>query len=192
MLTNPTVVGYYSAAEKIVKAILGLLGPVSQAAYPRFTKMASESKAMALQWGQRMLLLMGSMGFILSISIFFGAPLIVRIVLGPEYEPSIMVMRILSGLCFLIGTSNVLGIQIMLPFGKDKAFTSILFGAGLINIALSILLAPIWQESGMAVAVLLSETFVTGVMIIYLQLQKLNPFLGLSQGRVWKEWPRRV
>jgi len=44
MLTNNTVVGYYSAAEKIVKSILGLLDPIAQAAYPRFSKMAAESR----------------------------------------------------------------------------------------------------------------------------------------------------
>jgi len=177
LLTNHTVVGYYSAAEKIVKAVLGLLVPLAQAAYPRFSKMASESKDLALQWGRRMLFLMGGLGLALSITLFVGAPAIVRIVLGPEYEPSIMVMQVLAALPFLIGASNVLGIQLMLPFGKDKPFTSILLSAGLINIALAILFAPIWQEFGMAVAVLLSEAFVTVSMLIYLWLCHINPIM---------------
>jgi PST family polysaccharide transporter len=181
LLTNNTIVGYYSAAEKIVKAVLGLLGPISQAIYPRFSKMASDSKALALHWGQRMLLLMGGLGLILSVSLFVGAPVIVGIVLGPGYEPSVAVMRILAALPLLIGGSNVLGIQLMLPFGRDKAFASILVGAGLINITLAILLAPIWQESGMAAAVLFSEAFVTGTMLIYLSLHQLNP-LGRLPG----------
>jgi PST family polysaccharide transporter len=174
LLTNNSVVGYYSAAEKIVKAMLGLLGPISQATYPRFSKMALESKALALQWGRRMLLLMGGFGFILSIIVFAGAPTIVRIMLGSEYEPSITVMRILAGLCFLIAVSNVLGFQIMIPFGRDKIFTLILFGAGLLNIMFAILLTPIWQESGMAVAVLVSEAFVTGTMMLYLYICRIN------------------
>lgn len=175
LLTNHTVVGYYSAAEKIVRSILGFLGPISQASYPRFSKMASESKTLALQWGRRMLALMGGLGFILSLSIFIFSPRIVRIILGPDYEPSIMVMRILSGLCFFIAISNVLGIQIMLSFKKDKEFTFILFGAAAINIFLAILMTPIWRESGMAIAVLLTETFVTVTMFVYLSLHQLSP-----------------
>lgn len=175
MLTNHSVVGYYSAAEKIVKAVQGLLGPLSQAAYPRFSKMASESKALALQWARRMLVLMGGLGLALSVTLFVGTPVIVGIVLGPEYEPSIMVIRILTVQPLLIGASNVLGVQIMLPFGKDRAFISILLGAGLINIALAILLTPIWKEVGMAAAVLFSEAFVTVSMLIYLKLCHLNP-----------------
>jgi PST family polysaccharide transporter len=175
LLTNDMVVGYYSAAEKIVKAVLGLLGPIAQAAYPKFSKMASESKVLALQWARRMLVVMSSLGLVLSVTLFAGAPLIVRIMLGQEYEHSIMVIRILATLPLLTGASNVFGIQLMLPFGKDKAFTSVLLGAGLINISFAIVLAPIWQEAGMAMAVLLSEAFVTGTMMLYLSVHHLNP-----------------
>lgn len=174
ILTNNSAVGYYSAAEQIVKAIIGLLGPISQATYPRFSRMALEARDLAIQWGQRMLLLMGGLGLILSACVFAGAPIIVRIILGPEYEPSIGVMRILAGLCFLIAASNVLGIQIMIPFGKDRAFACIIFSAGLLNIILAILLAPIWRENGMALAVLFTEAFVTGAMLFYLSRCQIN------------------
>jgi len=167
MLTNHTVVGYYSAAEKIVKSVLGLLGPISQAVYPRFSKLAAESRERALLWGRRVLLLMGGAGLILSVTILLGAGLIVSILLGPHFGPSISVVRILSFLPFLIVLSNVLGIQVMIPFGHDRAFTLILFGAGVLNVSLAVILAPIWREIGMAIAVLLSEIFVTVTMFLY-------------------------
>ena len=169
MLTNHTVVGYYSAAEKLVKSLLGLLSPVSQATYPRFSKLASENRESALLWGRRMLLFMGGAGFVISSAIFVGAPFIVQVMLGSQYGPSVNVMRILAGLPFLIALSNVLGIQMMLPFGKDRVFTLILFSAGLLNIVLAVVFAPLWQASGMALAVLISESFVTASMLITLR-----------------------
>jgi len=181
LTNNHTIVGYYSAAERIVKAILGLLGPISQAVYPRFSKMAAESKDLALQWGKRMLVLMGCIGFFLSFVIFLSSPLIVRLILGSDYIPSIAVMQILAWLCFLIAVSNVLGIQIMLPFGRDKAFTSIIFGAGVINVILAVLLVPTWYELGMALSVLISELFVTAAMFIYLTLNQLNPLKTIAK-----------
>ncbi len=182
MLTNHTVVGYYSAAERIVKSVLRLLGPISQAAYPRLSKLAAESRERALLWGWRMLLLMGSAGFVLSLVILVGANLIVSVLLGPRFGPSIFVMRILALLPFLIALSNVLGIQLMIPFGKDRAFTLILFGAGVLNVSLAIILAPIWHEKGMAIAVLLSEIFVTSTMFLY--VNKVGLFSTSTEGAV--------
>ena len=188
MLTNPTIVGYYSAAEKIISAIKGLWGPITQAAYPRFSKMAVESKTLALQWARRMLVIMGGLGLILSITLFVGAPLIVRLVLGPEYEPSIMVVRILAPLPLLISISNVLGVQIMYPFRLEKAVLAIVFTAGLLNITIAILLASTWLASGMALAVLISEAFVTIGFLFYLQMNNLSP-VGKLQVRENDEKP---
>jgi len=69
MLTNPTVVGYYSAGEKIVKSLIGLLGPMAQAAYPRFAKIAADSKSLALYWSRLMIFIMGGIGLSISILI---------------------------------------------------------------------------------------------------------------------------
>lgn len=161
MLTNHTVVGYYSAAEKIVKSVLGLLGPISQAAYPRFSKMASESRDKALFWMRKMLLLIGGLGSIMTIILFLAAPLIGMIILGHQFQRSIAVVHILSPLVFLIGVNNTLGIQVLFPFNQERWVAIIVFVAGLINIVLAALLAPRFAEQGMAVAVLLAELFVT-------------------------------
>ncbi len=174
MLTNHTIVGYYSAAEKLTKAILGLLGPISQATYPRFSNLASKSKEVVLLWARRMLLLMGSTGCFLSGLVALGAPVIVVALLGSSFTPSIAVMRLLAPTIFLIALSNVLGIQVMLPFGKDKAFTLILLAAGVLNVAGAIVLVPIWQASGMAASVLISELFVTVTMLVYLHARGLS------------------
>lgn len=181
LLTSPAIVGYYSAAERIVKAVVGLLGPISQAAYPRLSRMAGESRDHVVQWGRRMLFLVGSIGIVLTLSLFVGAPVIVAIVLGSGFAGSVAAMRILALLPLLIGVSNVLGIQVMLPCGMDRQFTGILFAAGAINIGLAIIFAPLLQQAGMALAVLLSEGFVTITMFIYLAMQNLNP---LSKGIV--------
>jgi len=182
LLTNYTVVGYYSGAEKIVRAGLGLFGPITSAAYPRFSKLASESKDESLRWARRMAIFMSSLGLVLSVVMLVGAPVIVRMMLGPEYQPSIAVMRILAMLSLPLSVSYVLGIQVILPFGRDKAFTAIPLSAGLINIAIAFLLVPAGGERGMAVAYLLSETFVAATIFIYLWFHHLNPFKEIPEG----------
>ncbi|HHJ51071.1 MAG TPA: flippase, partial [Phaeodactylibacter sp.] len=176
MLTDHTVVGYYSAAEKIVKNVFGLLWPISQAIYPRFSKLAVESKERTLLWGRRTLMVMGGLGLLLTVGIFVGAPIVCAILLGPAFVPSIVVMRVLAPIIFLIALNNVLGIQLMLPLGKDRFFMFILLSAGIINLVLAVLLAPLYQAVGMATAVLVGEFFVTVAMGVYLQMNDLSLF----------------
>jgi O-antigen/teichoic acid export membrane protein len=175
LMANDTVVGYFSAGEKIIRAIVGMLGPLSQALFPKFSRLAEESKARALMWGKRILLAMGGTGLVLSAITFVCAGLIVRVVLGFTYEPSISVVHILALLPFLVAVSSVLGVQLMIPFGREKAVLFLVLGAGCLNVALALLFAPTWKADGMALSVLLAECFVTVVQFAYLWRAKLNP-----------------
>ncbi len=181
LLTNYTAVGYYSGAEKIVLTVLNLLDPVSKAVYPRFSKMASVSTARVLFWGRRLLYAMGTLGIGMTIVLFSTAPFAVDVILGPKYGPAVVVARILSFLPVSSAVGYVLGTELMLPFGMDRYFMCILVGAGVVNIALAAVLAPMWQASGMATAYLVSETFVTGSMFACLSYRRLNPLFYRPQ-----------
>jgi PST family polysaccharide transporter len=175
LLTNSVAVGYYSAAEKIVTSVAGLLGPLSQAVYPRFSRLARESRTRTLQWARRMLALTGTASLLLSIALFVGAPFIVSVVLGPKYGASAAVIAIMSPLPVLLAISNVLGVQLLFPFGHEKKVLSIVLAAGLLNIGLAFLLAPRWHASGMAAAVVISEAVVTLGYFAWAWKSNLNP-----------------
>jgi len=164
---SPTIVGYYSGAEKITKATLGLISPISQAVYPRFSRLVNDSKELFFSWAKKILFIMGGFGLIISFLVFIFAPLAVKIVLGPNFEPAITLIRVLSPLPFIISLSTVFGTQIMLPLGKDKDFTKILFIAGIINFVLVFLLAPRVGALASAIALLCAEVYVTVIMFIY-------------------------
>jgi PST family polysaccharide transporter len=183
MLTNHTVVGYYSAAEKIVRSVLGLLWPIAQAAYPRFSRVAAKSKKRAMKWGRRMLAAMGGISFLLTVGVLWSAPLISGLLLGPGFAPSIAVMRVLAPIIFLIALSNILGVQLMLPLGEDRAFALVLFGAGLLNVVFAILLAPAWGALGMGIAVLVSELFVTAAMFVYLHIDRVSLLTRIGRAK---------
>ncbi len=176
LLANHVAVGYYNAGERIARGVLGVIGPISQAAYPRFSKIAAGSKQRAIFWGGRMLVAMGAVGLIVSVVLFLAAPVLGEYVLGPGYERSVPVIRVLSLVPFLVALSNVLGIQLMVPLRLDRPFLLIVTGAAVVNIGLAILLVPLWLEVGMALAAVLAEVFVTVSMLAVLYRHGLNPF----------------
>ncbi|HOO19553.1 MAG TPA: flippase [Paludibacteraceae bacterium] len=178
LFASNTIVGYYSGAEKIINAVQGLLSPVSQTIYPHISKIASESKERALKFLQKITILIGSSSFFLSLLIFLLAEVVIKILLGGQYLESIKVLRILSFLPFIVGLSNIFGIQTMLTFDYKKAFSNILIIASLINITLAFILVPFFFHIGIAFAVVISETFVTIVMFVYLQRKGIKVLEG--------------
>ncbi len=178
LFTNNTIVGYYSAAEKIVKAVQRLLTPASQTIYPHISKLVKESKERGLQFIQKVTFLIGGISFLLSVSIFIFADLIVKLLLGNQYTESVIVLKILSFLPFIIALSNIFGIQTMLTFNYKEAFSKILVSASIINILLAIVLVPLYQHVGISFAVLISEIFVTVSMFVYLQKKGIKVLEG--------------
>ena len=171
LFTNNTIVGYYSAAEKIIRAVQSLLGPISQTVYPYISKGAVESKEKALNFIRKLVYIIGSGSLFLSLLIFIFATQIVNIILGSQYQQSIVVLRILAFLPFIIGLSNIFGIQTMLNFNFEKAFSNILIFAGIINITLAFIFVPLFKHIGISISVLITEIFITVVMFIYLKLK---------------------
>lgn len=178
LFTNNTILGYYSAAEKIIKAVQGLLAPISQTIYPYISKLIKESKEKGLKFLQKITFLIGGISFILSLILFIFADLVVKLLLGTQYEESIIVLRILAFLPFIIALSNIFGIQTMLTFNYKEAFSKVLITASIINILLAFVLVPLYQHIGISSAVLISEIFVTVSMFLFLQSKGIRILEG--------------
>ena len=167
------VVGYYAAADKIRMAFQGILSPMSQSVFPYVNKMLSESYERFISFNKKLFKIALTIGFVISISLFLFAEPIVNIVLGKEYQSSILVLRIIAWLPLVIFLSNVLGIQRMLPLNKHKSFSLILFFAAVLNLTLAFILVPIYLEIGTSIAVLITETFVTIGFFLFLMKNKI-------------------
>lgn len=170
-------VAYFAGAERVVKALVTFVTePFSRTFMPRLASAAVHTWAHTVEVARRVTLLMGVLGVLLAVALGLGAPAVVGVLLGPEFGGAVPVIRVLAPLVFLIAISNALGVQWMLALRMDRAFTKIVLGAGVVNIASALALAPALGPIGMGVAVLLAETFVSGVMVVYLSARKLSPW----------------
>lgn len=167
------VVGYYAAADKIRMAFQGILSPMSQSVFPYVNKMLSESYDRFISFNKKLFKIALIVGAIISIMLFLFAEPIVNIILGKDYQPSILVLRIIAWLPLIIFLSNVLGIQTMLPMNKQKNFSIILFFAAMISLALLFILVPIYFAIGTAITALATEIFVTLAFFIFVKRNKI-------------------
>lgn len=175
LLTNNTIVGYFSGAQKIIQNINQLISPVTQAIYPYVSKTASNSKNEALNFLRKIVLILGGGNFIGSILIFIFAEWIVDVLLGAGYEQSVLLLRILAFLPFIISLSNIFGIQTMLVFGMKKQFNKVLLSAAIVNTVIVLPMIYFYQAIGVSVSMMITETFVT--LSMYYILRKNIMFL---------------
>jgi len=174
IFTNNTIVGYFAAADKIIQAFKGLMSPVSQAIYPYVSKKVYHSKEDGLKFIKKVSFYVAIFTSLISMFIFIFAEFLVNLLLGAEYQNSIIVLQILALMPFMIGLSNIFGIQTMLNFGREKPFRQIVVAGSIINLILSFILVPLYQHIGSAISVLIVESFITISMFLYLQNSDLK------------------
>ena len=160
LFAGPVIVGYFAAAEKLSRAAFGLLNPIRDAVYPRLSHLAKQGRDAAAPLARLGATVMIGGGLALGVTLFVAAPWLIRLLLGSAFQPAVAVLRILAALPLLLSITNSVGVQWLLPFGRDAAINQIIITAGLLNVALSVALAPRFAHIGMAWAVVLSEAFV--------------------------------
>jgi PST family polysaccharide transporter len=180
LLAGPVTVAYYSAVEKVMGAAAMLLAPITHAAYPLFSRVASAHTTGRIPFGPRMIIVVGGLGLLVSAGLWTSAPVIVSLLFGPEFEASVLVLRILAGCVVAYALANVFTQQIILPFGHDKAFTAIVLSAAALDIVVALALVPTWGAVGMAVAALAASAFVPVAELVYMSAVGLLPTVRRS------------
>lgn len=172
LFSNSAIVGYYKAGDAIVKAFISLLSPISQAMYPYISRLVVDSKKKAVAIIKKLLIGVGAATIIMGAIIFTFAPYIVKILLGPQYTQSVIILRILSPLPFLLGTSSIVAVQGLLAFNMNKAFSSIVIFVGIVNVILAFILTPLYKHIGISIALLISEMIATCAVIFVFKYRR--------------------
>jgi len=118
--------------------------------------------------------LVGGFSFVLSLLIFIFAKIIVKIILGIQFEKSIIVLRILAFLPFIIGLSNIFAVQGLYAFKFQSVVAKFVVLIAFSHLFLLLILTYFYSFLGTAVAVVITETFITIFSIRYFYKFILN------------------
>ncbi|BCG08835.1 flippase [Buttiauxella agrestis] len=176
LLTSPVVVGYFVAADKIRLAIQGLIGPVSQALYPRVNYLMKENKTKAFNTIRILLRAQGGISFIISVFLFIYSGRIILELYGESYYNSIAVMKILAWMPFIIATSNVFGYQTLLVMNMAKIFSRIVLFGGVVTLIIIAPLVSYLNAAGAALTILIVELFINQLMMLEIIKKKIPIF----------------
>lgn len=181
LIAPPVMVAFYAGAEKIARAAVQATGPITQVFLPRISHLIASDRPGAARTARTSVGLMMSVGVSAGLLLLFGAPLLVRLLLGPGFEGAVQVLRILAFLPPLIALSNAVGVQWMLALGLEAELNRIILGAAAVDLVLTLALGARFQHTGVAAAAVLAEAFVTAAALQLLARRQLAPWDALPE-----------
>ncbi len=179
LFVAPVYVGYFAGADKITRAAFGLLLPIREVLFPRLSNLAAKSRERAEKLARSGVMLMTAGGVTLGLVQWFCAPMLVRLLMGKGFDPAISVLRIEAIFPVLLSLTYSVGLQWLIPLGRDAVVNRVIISAGVINLTLATILAPRFAHIGMAWSVISAEAFVciSFVAIVW----RTQPFWGKSK-----------
>lgn len=172
---NTKDLGYFTTSQNFLNIVTSVVSiPLSTALYPFIGKAYAESDESGLSIVKKVFPFVFYITFTASLCVLIFTPILINIFYGNKYENSILPLKIMSFLPFIIGMSNVFGIQIMLNMRLDKLFFKITLIASVVGVSLNYFMSKYFGYIGTAWNIVIVESFVTILMYIVLVKKNIN------------------
>lgn len=184
MSTDATV-GYYNAAVKMKKVLVTMVTAFGAVLLPRVSyyyqnKMYDEFRKIARKAFNYVIVV----AFPISVYFMLMARESILFLSGEAYEPAIIPMMIIMPTVFLIGLSNLTGMQILVPQGKERiVLVSVICGA-VLDATINCIYIPKVGASGASLGTTIAEMLVLAVQIVALKDEIGQYLKGIQFGKI--------
>jgi O-antigen/teichoic acid export membrane protein len=161
-------VGYYFAANQLIRKLLPLITATGAVLLSKITQLKNEGDREKIKFYlTKSLSLIWIVAFPMAIGTFLLANDIILLLFGKLYYPSVLTLKILAPIIFLISLSNIYRVQILLPFKREKTFTFIIIAGALTNFTLNLILIKNYGHNGAAFSSLTAEILVVLLDLVF-------------------------
>ena len=184
MKTNQDV-GCYNASVRIKTILVSLITSLGAVLLPRASYYV-ENKL----WDEFKNISEKALNFVFLLSVplmvYFGmfAKQAIFFLSGKDYANAILPMQILMPTLLMIGITNILGIQMLVPLGKEKVVLYSEIAGAIIDLLLNAVLIPRFASSGAAIGTLLAEAVVFVVQFIFLKEMVIKALKKISYQKI--------
>ncbi len=170
IIVDKSETGYYEQSQKIIRVLLTIVTSLGTVMVPRMANMfANGEKEKISEYMKKSF----HFTYLLSFPIIFGLIAIsknfVPWFFGPGYTKVIVLMNIISPIVLLMGISNILGTQYLLPTKRQKEFTISVVVGIIVNFILNYIFIHLWQSVGACIATVVSQLVVDCMQFHYVK-----------------------
>jgi len=163
-------VGYYHAAVRIKTILVSFVTSLGAVLLPRASYyIEHEEKEEFLKISTKALYFVLFLALPLMLFFIIFAREGIYFLAGSAFEGAILPMQIIMPTLLFIGLSNILGIQMLVPLGKEKVVLYSEITGAITDFAINLLLIPKYKSAGAAVGTVFAEFIVLMVQGIYLK-----------------------
>lgn len=112
-----------------------------------------------------------SIPMILAVNVL--ADIFVPLFFGAGYQPVALLMKVISPILLLIGLSNVIGTQYLLPTKRLRAYTGSVVAGAAINFIINLALIPPLGALGASIGTVVAEAVVTSIQIFAIRHDRI-------------------
>tara|TARA_R110001606_G_scaffold397485_2_gene574026 strand:- start:2273 stop:3526 length:1254 start_codon:yes stop_codon:yes gene_type:complete len=160
IMIGPVAVGYYVAAEKIMRALALAQTPITGSLFPLIANKMVKNKKLAIKKLKNIAYLGGAFYlFVLGVG-YFLSDYVISLLYGDDLQESAWVLKVMLIIPLLIFLNNIFGTQILLNTGREKPFFYVLLLAAILSLVLCFSLTSLYSYQGTAIALLITEVFV--------------------------------
>lgn len=170
-------VGYYNAAIKIKNILVSVVTSLGAVLLPRASyyveqKMMDEFFRISKK----------ALSFVIMLSIpmmtyfILFAEECIYFLSGNLYAGAIAPMQIIMPTLLFIGVSNIIGTQVLVPLGLEKLVLYSTIAGAMIDVAINVLLIPIFGSAGAAIGTVVAEFVVLVFQLLVIKKLKLQIF----------------
>jgi len=172
LFTNNTITGYYSIADKIIYAFRQLLNVFFQATYPRVCSIVTQGKeALSSFFNAYAKPFVLIIGVACSLLFLFSGYIISILIKPASSDDIVVVIKILAFVPFIVA-ANIPAFQTLLAYNYQKSYMLILISGAALNIITNTILVQLYSMKGTAIAVLISEVFITLGLYLILHIRQ--------------------
>ena len=157
-MSTDTDVGYYNAAVKIKVILVSIVTSLGTVLLPRASYYIQQGKLDEFRRiTKKALNFVILLAMPLMLYFIYYAKEGIYFLSGNAYSGSIVPMQVIMPTLLLIGITNILGIQILVPMGREKVVLYSEIAGAIVDIIVNALLIPKYASTGAAIGTLVAE-----------------------------------
>ncbi|MDY7570447.1 hypothetical protein CJU80_15125 [Pseudomonas fragi] len=159
-------VAKFVPAEKIIKASVGLVGPVLIGLYPYLSRRLLKTTSINLKLSSFIVAFLFAAGVAGATIIYALGDFLINLMLGPGFDEAKSILQVFVMIIPFRMMNQAIGLTIFMPLGKDKILSMCLMFFSLLSLCLAALFSLWYDLAGIVYGLVLAEVLFSISLIL--------------------------